>query len=193
MARKPGDETKLIEWFQAHPDKPVSIHRLASILNTDAKNLSRRVRALRPKGWTILSNNDLPGKLKPGWYMFPSGQKQGVNREKKISTRLRAEILQRDQYICQTCGLAAGDSDPETGRRVILQVHHVDDTLTGPALNSPANLRTRCRTCNEGSRHFDAPPPDFMKIKGFVRAASVDVRRQVYDYLREQFEPKRKS
>jgi hypothetical protein len=184
--RTPGDERKLLAFFQANPDKPVNIHELAAAIGSDAKNLSRRVRALRERGWNILSKSDRPD-LRPDEYVFPGGQSQGPNRRKILSSRVKAEILRRDNYICQSCGLAAGDTDPDSGRLVVLQVHHIDDTLTGAGLNAPENLRTRCRTCNEGARHFDAPPPEFLKIKGLLRAANENVRRQVYEYLLRQF------
>ena len=172
-----GDERKILEYFQANPDRTISIHELAREISSSAKNLSRRVRALREAGWTILSNNDRPA-LSPGEYIFPKGQVRGPSRKKRISSRLRAEVLRRDRYQCQSCGQGPPDIDPDTRRSVKLQVHHIDDTLEEPRLNEIWNLRTRCSTCNEGARHFDPPPPDYQKIIGMIRAANHEVREK---------------
>lgn len=64
----------------------------------------------------------------------------------RLRTALRWEILKRDDYRCQTCGV--------TSATAILEVDHVIPVHLGGTSN-PANLRTLCHECNVGRAIFE--------------------------------------
>ena len=74
---------------------------------------SRRLREVRDEeGWPILSYHDSTD-LKPGQYLLreePTTQYQ-PEFTRTISARLRAEVLDRNGFTCQMCGIAPGDID----------------------------------------------------------------------------------
>lgn len=61
-----------------------------------------------------------------------------------IGPRRRFEILKRDHYRCQLCGVSAGD-----GPHVRLEVDHIIAKARG-GNNTPENLHTLCEACNRG-------------------------------------------
>lgn len=63
-----------------------------------------------------------------------------------IPTRMRFQVLERDQFACQYCGAKAPDA--------ILHVDHVIAVINGgPTV--PENLVTACETCNMGKGTAD--------------------------------------
>jgi 5-methylcytosine-specific restriction endonuclease McrA len=58
----------------------------------------------------------------------------------KISTSLRNQILERDDYTCQECGATEEDE-------VELQVDHKNPRSKGGS-NEPSNLQVLCFDCN---------------------------------------------
>lgn len=70
--------------------------------------------------------------------------KKKKNVRKPISARLRAKILQRDNYSCSDCG-----ASPRKSEGVELEVHHIIPISMGGD-NIEANLTTNCRACNSG-------------------------------------------
>lgn len=150
---------------------------------------ARRVRELRDEeGWPILSNND-SSQLKPGEYLLKEmpRESRSVEFSRAISSRLRAQVLDRNGFTCQMCGLSPGDTDPFTGRPVRLHVGHIKDKSLG-GKDELANLRTLCSTCNQGAKNVTSLKPDTIWLLAQVRRASRDVQREVYDWLRKVFE-----
>jgi hypothetical protein len=67
----------------------------------------------------------------------------GLNfRRNGIGLKLRYQVLKRDDFKCQTCGLAASDG-------VTLEIDHVLPVSKGGA-NDLENLQTLCFECNRG-------------------------------------------
>lgn len=64
-----------------------------------------------------------------------------------IGAGLRFDILSRDRYKCQLCGLMAEDD-------VELEVDHKIPVAKG-GTNDPDNLWTLCTTCNSGKSDKD--------------------------------------
>lgn len=64
---------------------------------------------------------------------------------KGISRKLRTQILNRDQYTCQTCG-----HEDKTGKT--LQVDHITNVAAG-GTNQPTNLQTLCTNCHKAKTH----------------------------------------
>jgi hypothetical protein len=92
---------------------------------------ARRVRELRDEeGWPILSHND-SAALKPGEYLLKETPppKKDVSFSRAISTKLRAEVLDRNGFTCQMCGLTPGDIDPSTNRKVRLHLGHITGSI----------------------------------------------------------------
>ena len=72
-------------------------------------------------------------------------ERRDIKFARGISTKLRAQALDRNGFTCQMCGKAAGDIDPATGRTVRLQVGHIVDKSLG-GKNELSNVRALCST-----------------------------------------------
>ena len=70
--------------------------------------------------------------------------KKQKNLRVPISARLRAEILQRDNYCCSDCG-----ATPRKDPNVELQVHHIIPVSMG-GKTIATNLTANFRVCNSG-------------------------------------------
>jgi hypothetical protein len=68
-----------------------------------------------------------------------------------VSTRLRWEILRRDQFACRYCGARANDG-------AVLEIDHVLPKILG-GKDKADNLVAACEACNsgKGSTHPDSP------------------------------------
>lgn len=149
---------------------------------------ARRVRELRDEdGWRIASHNDSTD-LKPGEYRLEEVPSLAANprRQRSISQRTRAEVLDRDGFTCQMCGLGAGERDPVTGRPVRLHIAHVVDKSLGGS-DEPSNLRTFCSTCNQGAKNFTSEKPSVTWLLSQIRRASLDDQRRVLSFLIRKF------
>lgn len=69
-----------------------------------------------------------------------------------ITKRVRFEVLRRDNYQCQYCGLRA----PETAEG--LTIDHVIPVALG-GLDDPSNLVAACRDCNAGKTSIQPDSP----------------------------------
>jgi rubredoxin len=63
-------------------------------------------------------------------------------KRKTIKPGLRFEILKRDNYRCQMCGVTAKDG-------ATLEIDHIYPVSKG-GTNEPDNLQVLCRDCNAG-------------------------------------------
>jgi 5-methylcytosine-specific restriction endonuclease McrA len=63
-------------------------------------------------------------------------------QRKTIKPSLRFEILRRDNYRCQMCGVTAKDG-------ATLEIDHIYPVSKG-GTNEPDNLQVLCRDCNAG-------------------------------------------
>jgi rubredoxin len=63
-------------------------------------------------------------------------------QRKPIKPSLRFEILKRDDYRCQICGVTAKDG-------ATLEIDHIHPVSKG-GINEPDNLQVLCRDCNAG-------------------------------------------
>ena len=63
-------------------------------------------------------------------------------QRKPIKPSLRFEILKRDDYRCQMCGVTAKDG-------ATLEIDHIHPVSKG-GTNDPDNLQVLCRDCNAG-------------------------------------------
>lgn len=72
---------------------------------------------------------------------MPSKDKQKIERN-KMTPKLREEILERDNYTCQICGISQEDEP-----HLLLEVDHIVPIAKG-GLTVPENLQTLCWKCN---------------------------------------------
>jgi len=102
--------------------------------------------------------------------------------------RLRAEVLDRNGFTCQMCGLSPGDIDPATGRKVRLRLGHIKDKSLG-GKDELSNLRALCSTCNQGATNITGEKPTGIWLLSQIRRAGQDEQRAVFEWLRKKFGP----
>lgn len=149
---------------------------------------ARRVRELREdEGWPILTNHD-SNALRPGQYLLsePPPVREHVTFARRMSARLRAEVLDRNGFTCQMCGLTPGEIDPLTGRKVRLHIGHIKDKSLG-GRDELANLRALCSSCNQGAKNVTSEKPSTIWLLSQLRRAGQEEQRAVYDWLRRKF------
>ena len=151
---KTGSKEKIRKFLLANIGHVVTKDAIRDAAGSGVTEWARRLRELREQeGWKILSNNDR-ADLKPGEYLLvepPSDRRVIFSRV--ISARLRAEVLDRNGFTCQMCGLTPGEIDPYTGRKVRLHIGHIVDRNLG-GRDELSNLRALCSTCNQGAGVF---------------------------------------
>ena len=188
--RKPGSKERLRQFLAAHVGEVVTSIQLRDAAGTDVSEWARRVRELREdEGWPILTNNDSVD-LKPGEYLLsaPPPVKE-VRFGRGISAKLRAEVLDRNGFTCQMCGLTPGEVDPSTGRKVRLHIGHIVDKNLG-GKEELSNLRALCSTCNQGAKNITGEKPTAIWLLSQVRRAGIDEQRAVFGWLSKKFDKK---
>jgi hypothetical protein len=181
-----GSKEKIRQFLLANIGRVIESHELQEAAD-GAVQYSRRLRELREdEGWPILSNND-SADLKPGQYLLREAPppRPAVDFSRPISARLRAEVLDRNGFTCQMCGLCPGEVDPATGRKVRLHIGHIKDKSLG-GKDELSNLRALCSTCNQGAKNLTAEKPGAIWLLSQVRRAGIDEQRRVFDWLREK-------
>jgi hypothetical protein len=185
--KKIGSKEKIRRFLLANIGRVIESHEIQAAAD-GAAQYSRRLRELRDEeGWPILSHND-SSELKPGQYML---KKKPVLKERPqfartISAKLRAEVLDRNGFTCQMCGLTPGETDPATGRPVRLHVGHIKDKSLG-GKDELSNLRTLCSTCNQGAKNITTEKPSSIWLLSQVRRAGKDEQKAVYEWLKTKF------
>ena len=157
-----------------------------------AVQYSRRLRELREEeGWPILSHNDTT-ELKPGQYLLKEKppDKPLVGFARGISAKLRSEVLDRNGFTCQMCGVTPGDIDPVTGRKVRLHIGHIKDKSLG-GKDELSNLRTLCSTCNQGAKNVTTEKPSKIWLLSQIRRAGKEEQLAVLEWLLKKFSDKK--
>jgi len=183
------DRERLLEYFMAHPNRPIPNAQLAKLLGTSrTDSWTRRLRELRePRhgGYEIYTKRDR-ASLRPDEYLFPAQARRVATREPRISGRIRAEVMLRDAYTCQACGVTRADRYPD-GRRVTLHVaHNVADSLGGSA--TLQNCFTLCSRCNEAESNIGSDRPMLEKTMAQVRRLPDHEKREIFLFLKKVFE-----
>ena len=126
---------------------------------TGREQVDRRMRELRAAGWVIKTYRDTtglaPGELlleRIGAPIWAEGYRSAGTR--RVSSRVRREVMERDHHRCVRCGIVAGELYPDDPpERARLTVGHVTPFHTGGG-SSAAALVTECARCNEPARHL---------------------------------------
>jgi hypothetical protein len=183
-----GSKEKIRRFLLANIGRVIESHEIQKAAG-GAVQYSRRLRELREQdGWPILSHNDNTD-LKPGQYLLKEKPKKKTNIvfKRNMSTKLRAEALDRNGFTCQMCGLTPGDMDPYTGRKVRLHIGHIKDKSLG-GKDELSNLRTLCSTCNQGAKNITTEKPSTIWLLSQIRRAGQDEQREVFSWLKKKFE-----
>ena len=187
--RKIGSKEQIRQFFLANVGNVVTSIQIRDFIGTGVSEWARRVRELREdEGWKILTHND-SADLKPGQYLLKEKppEKRVIFR-RNISAKLRAEVLDRNGFTCQMCGLCPGEIDPATGRKVRLHIGHIKDKNLG-GKDERSNLRALCSTCNQGAKNITGEKPSKIWLLSQVRRAGQDEQRAVLAALLEKFGP----
>ena len=173
-----------------HVGEVVTSHDLQAAVGPEVTEWARRVRELRgDEGWLIRSHID-DSTLHPGEYRLDSlPEKQAAYAfTRSLSSRLRAQVLERNGYTCQMCGAGAGDVDEQNPVRTVrLHIGHIQDKSHG-GTDALVNLRALCSTCNQGAKNLVQEPPTWSWLLGRVRTAREDDQRRILEWLKRKFE-----
>lgn len=185
-AKKPsGSKELILNYFLANIGKVLDSKQIQRA-SGGAVEWARRVRELRnEEGYQILSRKDR-SDLKPGQYLLETiarvpAFKRGISKE------TRAQVLERNGFTCQMCGVAAGDPDPLGGPRTVrLTIGHILDKSKGGD-DTPQNLRAICTNCNEGLQNTALPKPDQIHLLSQARRATINDQRVLLNWLLNKF------
>ena len=188
--KRMGARKRIKMFLRKNVGKVITSQQLQKVAGDNVTEWARRVREIRnDDGWPISTNHD-DSSLKPGEYRLdaePPEKSRDYNFSSAISQRLRAQVLERNGYICQMCGAAAGDLDERSpDRRVRLHIGHIKDRSHG-GTDTLDNLRALCSTCNQGAQNLVQEPPSWTFLMAQVRRASIDDQRKVLNWLLKKF------
>jgi len=189
--REPGSKAKIRQFLIANIGRVISSIELRDAAGTSVSEWARRVRELRDEeGWPIVTHHD-SSALKPGQYILTAlpPEKPDLAFARGISAKLRAEVLDRNGFTCQMCGLTPGDIDPATNRKVRLHIGHIVDKSLG-GRDELSNLRSLCSTCNQGAKNITGEKPTGIWLLSQIRRAGQDEQRAVFDWLSKKFGPR---
>lgn len=185
-AKKPsGSKELILNYFLANIGKVLDSKQIQRA-SGGAVEWARRVRELRnEEGYQILSHKDR-SDLKPGQYLLKTIARVPAFK-RDISKETRAQVLERNGFTCQMCGVAAGDPDPlGCPRTVCLTIGHILDKSKGGD-DTPQNLRAICTNCNEGLQNTALPKPDQIHLLSQARRATINDQRVLLNWLLNKF------
>jgi 5-methylcytosine-specific restriction endonuclease McrA len=186
--RKPGSQKRIRQFLLAHVGEVVSSNQIRDAIGTQVTEWARRVRELREEEkWPILTHNDR-ADLKPGQYILTEKppERDNVLFSRPISAKLRAEVLDRNGFTCQMCGLCPGEIDPDTGRKVRLHIGHIKDKSLG-GKDELSNLHALCSTCNQGAKNITGEKPTWIWLKAQIKRAGQDDQKAAFEWLKKKF------
>ena len=186
MARL-GSKERIRRFLRLRVGEVVTGAQIQEAAGPDVTEWARRLRELRnEEGWKISSNNDR-ADLRPGQYVLeaPPPSRTEYAFARPISAKLRAQVLERNGYTCQMCGIGAGDQ-MEDGRAARMHVGHIVDRIHG-GRDALDNLRALCSDCNQGAKNIAQEPPSWAWLKSQIRRASESDQREVLKWLTAKF------
>lgn len=191
MPSRNGSKKRILDFLLSNMGRVIEGEELRTA-SGNVSEWARRVRELRDEdGYQILTHRDRRD-LKPGQYLLET-DKRFPTFARSISKETRAYVLERNEYTCQMCGLAAGDPDPfDSTRTVRLTMGHIIDKSKGGS-DAPNNLRAICTNCNEGLQNIAPPKPDRLHLLTQVRRATIDDQLYLLDWLERKFGKGRQS
>ncbi len=187
-SEKRSSKRKILEFLLKNMGRVIDSKEIQEASGWVAE-FGRRVRDLRNEdGYQILSHKDR-ADLKPGQYLLETDERRPAFA-RSISKETRAVVLERNGFTCQSCGLAASDSDPfYPGRKVRLTMGHIIDKSKG-GTDDAGNLKAICTNCNEGLQNVSKPKPSRIELLSFVRRATVEDQLALLEWLQKKYAKK---
>ena len=187
---KPGAKERIRRFFLANIGNVVTSLQVRDAAGIGVSEWAPRLRELREdEDWPILTHHN-SADLKPGQYLLkePPPERSAARFSHRISAKLRAEVLGRNGFTCQMCGISPGEIDQITGRKVRFHIGHVLDKRLG-GKEELTNLRALCSTCNLGAKSITTNKPTSVWLLSQVRRAGEDEQLAVLKWLRKKFDP----
>ena len=181
-----GAKQKIRDYLKHRVGEITTAAQLKDVVGPEVTEWARRLRELRSdEGWKISSHHDR-ADLKPGQYILEEAPPAPGTYifASTLSNRLRADILERNGYTCQMCGIGAGEL-MDDGRKARLHVGHIIDRDHGGS-DAPTNLRALCSQCNQGAKNLTQEPPSYAYLFGKIRTASIDDQERIFDWLQKK-------
>ncbi|WP_329299890.1 hypothetical protein OG410_16720 [Streptomyces sp. NBC_00659] len=121
----------------------------------DVAQIDRRIRELRVHDWRIDTSREDP-ELKQQEQRFVTrgadvwipGQSKAPKHKNSLTATQRTKILQGDNYLCRTCGIAAGEEYGDGVEQAQLNVARRKVLLADGTVEH--QLVTECRRCGAG-------------------------------------------
>lgn len=186
MTKKTASKTALREFLKANVGRLLTNVELRQAA-MGTSEWARRLRELRDEeGFPIKSHRD-DESLRPGEYRLASLELSPAAK-RDIDKKVRAQVMSDAAGMCEWCGAEAGKPHPDFPDKITrLQVAHLIDKAKGGS-DAKSNLVALCSFCNEGASIETAEPSTFVHIYRLIRRAPKDVRRQIYERLREGYD-----
>ena len=83
-------------------------------------------------------------------YTKEKNRQKEVARRRRISSRVKQSVLERDEYTCQICGISREFCEslyPGLGEYLLLEIDHIISIANG-GTSEYDNLQTLCWRCN---------------------------------------------
>ncbi len=77
--------------------------------------------------------------------------KKEIATRRRITPKMKQNILERDEYTCQICGISQGFMDdmlPGLGDYLLLEIDHIESVAKGGTGKDEDNLQVLCWRCN---------------------------------------------
>ncbi len=183
-----GGRRRVLDYLLQNVGVPVSTADLYEVSGGQVQ-YSRRLRELRNEfGYVIDSNRD-DATIPIDHYVLRSATPSKYAFRRKVSAKVRARVLARNGATCQSCGVTAGETHPDTRRRTVLQLGHVKDKAMGGS-DDEHNLIVLCSLCNQGASDIMPQPTDATKLLTQVRKGNREAQLKVLKWLKTKFEQK---
>ena len=146
--RKPSGKQLVLEHLKRHLGEWVHNQELRQV--SGLNDAPRVIRALRQEGWQIEVRGDGYNRLVSLEKREPRGERR------RISRKLRFQILYRDGFRCRACGRG-----PSNGVKLVID-HIIPVDWGGTTVES--NLQALCEECNAGKQAWvGGKPPEVMQ------------------------------
>ncbi|MFE3737435.1 HNH endonuclease [Streptomyces sp. NPDC059134] len=159
-----------------------------------AEQVDRRMRDLRPAGWVIRTNRDMPSLNPDQLYLEKVGlpiweREHRAAGLRQISAKTRRYVYERDGHMCRRCGIGAAEAyADEPGARARLTLGHVNPHASGSGANAE-DLITECARCNETVR--DLTGVQMSREQVWVRVANLPLKdkRELHAWMTRDVRP----
>lgn len=159
-----------------------------------AEQVDRRMRDLRPAGWVIKTNRDMPSLQPDQLYLETIGlpvweQEHRAAGLRQISAKTRRFVYERDGHMCRRCGVGAAEAYPgEPGTHARLTLGHVNPHAAGSGAEVE-DLITECARCNESVRDLTGVQMSRGQVWARVRELPVRQKRELHAWMAGDVRP----